>query len=146
MSKTRRSSRGLHAHAALVAGSVGAAFLLTLSPVWAATPAPTQTVPALLAKIKPLGQPIARVTVGTQIQVRGMVLNTDTKQHDAYLSATLLDAQRHVVGHAMGKAEDLKPGHTGSYTLTGTILASHWVAVRIKVTRVTENVGGAGTD
>ncbi len=120
---------------------------LTLPPVGvAAPPPPAQTAPALLAKIKLLGHPVARLTVGTQVRVQGMAMNADSKQHDAFLSATLFNGQGSVVGHALGKAEDLKPGRKVAYTLTGSVTAASWAMVRVKVTRVTENVGGAGTD
>ncbi len=100
----------------------------------------------MLAKIKLLGHPVARLTVGTQVRVQGMAMNADSKQHDAFLSATLFNGQGGVVGHAMGKAEDLKPGRKVAYALTGSVTAASWAMVRVKVTRVTENVGGAGTD
>jgi len=146
MTRARYSRRALYVRAIGAAGIACATCALTLPPAGAALPPPAQTAPALLAKIKLLGHPVARLTVGTQVRVQGMAMNADSKQHDAFLSATLFNGQGGVVGHAMGKAEDLKPGRKVAYALTGSVTAASWAMVRVKVTRVTENVGGAGTD
>ncbi len=148
MTRARYSRCALYLRTMVAAGIACAcnADALALSPAGAAAPPPAQTASALLAKIKLLGHPVARLTVGTQVRVQGMAMNADSKQHDAFLSATLFNGQGGVVGHAMGKAEDLKPGRKVAYTLTGSVTAASWAMVRVKVTRVTENVGGAGTD
>lgn len=146
MAASRLSRRALLARGLVAAGVVCGARLATVAAAWADAPRPAELAPALLAKIKLIGHAQARLTTGTQVRVSGYVMNTDAKQHDAYLAATLLDAHGHVVGRAAGKAEDLKPHKKTRYSVIGSASAPRWATVKVKVTRVTENVAGEGTD
>ncbi len=114
--------------------------------VWARAPRPGETAPALLHKMQLSGMPSAHLTVGTQVRVTGYVRNTDKKQHDVYLTATLLDARGQPVGHATGVADNVKPGARDRYSLIGSSTVPSWQRVTVRVTRVTENVAGEGSD
>lgn len=100
----------------------------------------------LTAAIQLVGQPAATITTGTAVQVTGQLHNTDQKQHDVYLQATMADASGKTVGTATGKAEDVHAGATVSYTLTGTVTQPTWSKVTVTITKVTENVNGTGSD
>ena len=146
MAASRLSRRTVLTRGLVAAGVTCGARLAMVTAAWAAAPRPAELAPALLAKIKLIGHPLARLTTGTQVRVSGYLMNTDAKQHDAYLAATLFDAHGRIVGRAAGKAEDLKSHKKTRYSVIGSTNAPRWATVKVKVTRVTENVAGEGAD
>ncbi len=95
---------------------------------------------------KMMGNPTAKVTTGTNVEVTGQVKNVDTKQHDVKLKATLTNASGQVVGTATGLADNIPGGGTEDYTLKGTLTQPTWSNVSVVITKVTENVDGKGGD
>lgn len=96
--------------------------------------------------IQLVGQPTAKITTGTNVEVTGQLRNTDKNQHDVFLQATLTDAGGKTIGTATGKAEDVHAGQTVTYTLQGTATQPTWSGVTVTITKVTENVNGTGSD
>ncbi len=113
-----------------------------------ATPSPTtQNVDAtatveetnLMQQMKLVGTPTVKTT-GTDYTVSGKIQNSDSKTHDIYVSATLLDASgKEVLTSTIFKVEDLDGGDTGSYTITGTGVPTNTkgLTARVSVVRVT---------
>ena len=92
-----------------------------------------------MQQMKLVGSPTVKTT-GTDYTVSGKIQNGDSKTHDIYVSATLLDASgKEVLTSTIFKVEDLDGGDTGSYTITGTDAPANTkgLTARVSVVRVT---------
>jgi hypothetical protein len=114
--------------------------------------APTSTTKAQEAALLPMmtlvGQPTAKIVSGHHtFEVVGHIKNGDTKQHDIYVQATLLDASGAIVGSTAFFNIDNVPGNgTASFTIQGTTIQPTWTTIQVKVVGVTENIGNSGGD
>lgn len=94
---------------------------------------------SLIQQMKQVGVPAIK-TVGTNYTVTGSIKNGDSKKHDIYVTATLLDASsKEVLTSTIFKVEDLDGGDTGSYTISGTDAPANvkGLTARVSVVRVT---------
>jgi hypothetical protein len=112
--------------------------------------APTSTINAKEAALIPMmtliGQPTAKIVSGNHtFEVDGHIKNGDTKQHDIYVQATLLDASGAIVGStAFFNVDNVRGGGTASFAIQGTTLQPTWSTIQVKVVGVSENVGTTG--
>jgi len=109
--------------------------------------APAQEA-ALLPMMTLVGQPTAKLVAGHHtFQVDGKIKNGDSKQHDIYVQAVLLDASGAIVGStAFFNVDNVPGGGTESFAIQGTTVQPTWTSVQIKVVGLTENLGGSGDD
>jgi hypothetical protein len=120
----------------------------------AASPTATHAVAALTntteATLIPMmtlvGKPTAKLVSGNHtFEVNGKIKNGDTKQHDIYVQATLLDASGTIVGSTAFFNVDNVPGSgTVSFAIQGTTLQPTWTSIQVKVVGVSENIGTTG--
>ncbi|SRR6266478_6311528 len=120
------------------------------------TPTATQAVgteasskeKALLPMMTLVGQPTAKLVSGHHsFEVDGKIKNGDTKQHDIYVQATLLDASGAIVGATAFFNVDNVPGDaTASFAIQGTTMQPTWASVQVKVVGLSENLGSSGGD
>ena len=114
--------------------------------------APTSTTNAQEAALIPMmtlvGQPTAKIVSGHHtFAVDGQIKNGDTKQHDIYVQATLLDASGAIVGSTAFFNVDNVPGDgTASFTIQGLTMQPTWTTIQVKVVGVAENIGNSGGD
>jgi hypothetical protein len=114
--------------------------------------APTSTTNAREAALIPMmtlvGQPTAKIVSGNQtFAVNGQIKNGDTKQHDIYMQATLLDASGAIVGStAFFNVDNVRGGGTASFTIQGLTMQPTWASIQVKVVGVSENIGTTGGD
>ena len=111
--------------------------------------APTNTrEAALIPMMTLLGLPTAKIVSGYHtFAVIGQIKNGDTKQHDIYVQATLLDASGAIVGSTAFFNIDNVPGSgTASFTIQGTTMQPTWTSIQVKVVGVSENLGTTGGD
>ncbi len=106
----------------------------------------TAAVTTLLPMMTLVGQPTAKLVSGHHVfEVIGKIKNGDTKQHDIYVQATLLDASGAIIGStAFFNVDDVPGGGTSSFTIQGTTLQPTWTTVQVKVVGLTENIGTSG--
>ena len=84
---------------------------------------------------------------GTTFEVVGQVKNGDTKQHDIYLQATLLDASgTKIATTTIQNVDNVAAGATETFTIQGTTTQPTWAQIRVTIIKVTENIGGSGSD
>ncbi len=110
-----------------------------------ASPA-TTTATALNSLMVLVGQPKAKMLQGTTFEVDGMLKNGDSKQHDIYLQVKLFDASGKQTGSAIENVDNVAGGATVNYAIQGTTSQPTWAKVEVTVQKVTENIGGSGTD
>lgn len=113
------------------------------------SPAATATAAesALIQAISFVGQPTAKIVSGTTFEIDGKLKNGDSKQHDIYIQASLLDKTGKIIASTQEENVDNVPGGaTVSFSIQGTTPQPTWDTIQIKVTKVTENVNGAGPD
>ena len=128
----------------------GGGDISTSSP--AATPAqskvsPTEAEVAVTRLITFVGQPTAKIVAGTTFEVDGAVRNGDSKQHDIYLQAALLDASGKTIATTAITNVDNVPGNgTENFALKGTTPQPNWASVKVTIQKVTENIAGSGSD
>jgi len=114
--------------------------------------APTTTTNAAQAALIPMmtlvGQPTAKIVSGHHtFEVDGQIKNGDSKQHDIYVQATLLDASGVIVGStAFFNVDNVPGGGTTSFAIRGTTMQPTWVTVQVKVVGLSENIGASGGD
>ena len=103
---------------------------------------------ALLPMMTLVGQPTAKLVTGHHIfEVVGKIKNGDTKQHDIYVQAILLDSTGAIIGStAFFNVDNVHGGGTGSFVIQGTTLQPTWSRIEVKVVGVAENLGGSGGD
>lgn len=108
----------------------------------------TAEVTALLPMMTVVGRPTARLVSGHHVfEVDGKIKNGDTKQHDIYVQAVLLDASGAIVGStAFFNVDNVPGGGTESFVIQGTTLQPTWASVQVKVVGLTENIGSSGGD
>ena len=107
----------------------------------------TATVTTVSKLITFVGQPKAKMLAGTTFEVVGQVKNGDTKQHDIYLQATLLDASgTKIATTTIENVDNIAAGATETFTIQGTTTQPTWAQVRVTLVKVTENIGGSGSD
>jgi len=95
-----------------------------------------------------VGQPTAKLVAGHHsFEVDGKIKNGDTKQHDIYVQAALLDASGAIVGATAFFNVDNVPGDaTASFAIQGTTMQPTWASVQVKVVGLSENLGSSGGD
>lgn len=104
------------------------------------------TEAALISKIKLMNSPTVKIT-GTTFMVTGQIKNGDTKQHDIFVQATLLDASgKAIATSTLLNIDNVAPAATVPYTIQGTTSQPDWSKVQVSVIKVSENVNGAGAD
>lgn len=114
--------------------------------------APTSTTNAREAALIPMmtlvGQPTAKIVSGHHtFAVDGQIKNGDTKQHDIYVQATLLDASGAIVGStAFFNVDNVPGGGTATFTIQGLTMQPTWNTIQVKVVGVSENIGTSGGD
>ena len=114
--------------------------------------APTGTTNAQEAALIPMmtlvGQPTAKIVSGHHtFAVDGQIKNGDTKQHDIYVQATLLDASGAIVGStAFFNVDNVPGGGTATFTIQGLTMQPTWTTIQVKVVGVSENIGTSGGD
>ena len=108
----------------------------------------TTTETTLLPMMVLVGQPTAKLVSGHHtFEVVGKIKNGDSKQHDIYVQATLLNASGAIIGStAFFNVDDVPGGGTESFTIQGVTLQPTWASVQVKVVGITENIGGSGDD
>jgi len=107
----------------------------------------TATVTTVSKLITFVGQPKAKMLAGTTFEVVGQVKNGDTKQHDIYLQATLLDASgTKIATTAIQNVDNVAAGSTETFSIQGTTTQPNWVQIRVTIIKVSENIGGSGSD
>ena len=122
-----------------------------------ASTSPASTQPALSPKtatvttvskfITFVGQPKAKMLAGTTFEVVGQVKNGDTKQHDIYLQATLLDASgTKIATTTIENVDNVAAGAIETFTIQGTTTQPTWAQIRVTIIKVTENIGDSGSD
>lgn len=131
--------------AACSADATGATSLSPTSPAPKASP--TMTEAMLMQAMVFVGKPAAKMDEGTTFEVDGQIKNGDSKQHDIYLQAFLLDASGKIIATTQPQNIDNVPGNTTvPYSIQGTTPQPTWASVEVKIFKVTENVNGTGTD
>src|SRR5438105_2515603 len=77
----------------------------------------TAAVTALLPMMTIVGQPTAKLVTGHHVfEVDGKIKNGDTKQHDIYVQAVLLDASGAIIGStAFFNIDNVPGGGTSSF-------------------------------
>jgi hypothetical protein len=125
--------------------SPGTSSTPTVVPPNAATA--TAEVQALIKQMSFVGTPTAKTVSGTTFEVDGMIKNGDSKQHDIFVEASLLDASgKSIVTTAPLNVDNVASGETVPYSIQGTTPQPTWTSVKVTIVSVTENVNGTGTD
>ena len=93
-----------------------------------------------------IGQPTVKMLTGSTFEAVGKVKNVDTFQHDITLQVVLTDASGKVIATGSQLLDNVKPGATIGYAVKGTTTQPAWTSVEVVVTKVSENIGGAGGD
>ncbi len=106
----------------------------------------TATAQALSQMVSLIGQPTAKIVSGTTFEVDGTVKNGDSKQHDIYLKVALLDASGNTIASVIHNVDNVAGEATVSYKIQGTTSQATWAKVVVTVAKVTENIGGSGSD
>lgn len=107
----------------------------------------TAAVQTLIKQMSFVGTPTAKIVSGTTFEVDGMIKNGDSKQHDIFVEASLLDASgKSIVTTAPLNVDNVAGGETVPYSIQGTTPQPTWASVKVTVVNVTENVNGTGTD
>src|SRR5207248_3658925 len=103
---------------------------------------------ALLPLMTLVGLPTAKIVSGHHtFEVDGKIKNGDTKQHDIYVLATLLDASGDIVGStAFFNVDNVPGGATASFAIQGTTMQPTWASIQVKVVGLSENLGSSGGD
>lgn len=107
----------------------------------------TAAVQALIKEMTFVGTPTAKIVSGTTFEVDGKIKNGDTKQHDIWIQAVLLDASRKSIATTTPyNVDDTPGGATVPFAVQGTTPQPTWASVKVTVVNVTENVNGTGPD
>jgi len=120
----------------------------TIVPTVNATATMNAQEAALLPMMTLVGKPTAKLVKGHHtFEVDGTIKNGDTKQHDIYVQATLLNASGAIVGSSAFFNVDNVPGKgTESFAIQGTTIPPNWTSIQVKVVSVSENIGTTGGD
>ena len=123
----------------------------TPTPTSASASGPGATATAaeasLIQQVTFVGTPTAKIVSGTTFAVSGKLKNGDDKQHDIYIQATLLDASGNVIATTTPfNVDNVLGGATVSFMVQGTTPQPTWTSVKVTVVKVSENIGGSGTD
>jgi hypothetical protein len=107
----------------------------------------TAAVQALIKEMTLVGTPTAKIVSGTTFEVDGHIKNGDTKQHDIFVTASLLDASgKAIVTTAPFNVDNVAGGETVPFAVQGTTPQPTWTDVKVTIVNVTENVNGTGPD
>jgi hypothetical protein len=107
----------------------------------------TATATTVSKLITFVGQPKAKMLAGTTFEVVGQVKNGDSKQHDIYLQATLLNASgTKIATTAIQNVDNVAAGATETFTIQGTTTQPTWTQIQLTIIKVSENIGGSGSD
>lgn len=107
----------------------------------------TAAVQALTKEMTIVGTPTAKIVSGTTFEVDGKIKNGDSKQHDIYIEASLLDASgKPIVTTTPYNVDNVAGGETVPFAVQGTTPQPTWASVKVTIVNVTENVNGAGPD
>jgi hypothetical protein len=107
---------------------------------------PTVTEAALIKEMIFVGSPAAKIVSGTTFEVDGKIKNGDDKQHDIYVKVVLLDAKGKQIATTTENVDNVAGGATVAYSIQGTTPQATWANVQVSVVKVTENIGGSGSD
>jgi hypothetical protein len=107
---------------------------------------PTVTESALIKEMTFVGSPTAKIVSGTTYEVNGKIKNGDDKRHDIYVKVALLDATGKLIATTTENVDDVAGGATVTYSIQGTTPQAIWANVQVSVVKVTENIGGSGSD
>lgn len=118
----------------------------TKAPAQQAVSPATATAQAIAQMIAFIGQPTAKIVSGTTFEVDGMLRNGDSHQHDIYVKVSLLDSSGNVIATTTDNVDNVAGGATVHYAIKGTTPQPTWAKVVVAVEKVTENIGGAGSD
>jgi len=119
----------------------------TATPTTPALNGASAAVQVLIKKMTFVGTPTARIVSGTTFEVDGKLKNGDTKQHDIWVQAVLLDASgKSIATTAPYNVDDTPGGATVPFAVQGTTPQPTWASVKVTVVNVTENVNGTGPD
>ncbi|HLZ80059.1 MAG TPA: FxLYD domain-containing protein [Ktedonobacteraceae bacterium] len=117
------------------------------APTQPAKPPTTTTVSTVLKSFTFVGQPTAKMLSGTTFQVDGTVKNGDSKQHDIFIQVTLLDASgTKIATTPLKNVDNIPGGATQTFTIQGTTTQPTWATVNVSIVKVSENIGGSGSD
>jgi hypothetical protein len=117
------------------------------APTQSAKPSATTTVSTVLKSITFVGQPTAKMLSGTTFQVNGIVKNGDSKQHDIFIQVTLLDATgAKIATTPIHNVDNVPGGATQTFTVQGTTTQPSWATLNVSIIKVSENIGGSGSD
>jgi hypothetical protein len=120
---------------------------VTATPTQVAISPATATVTAVIKLIALVGQPKAKMLTGTTFEVDGMVKNGDSKQHDIFLQATLLDASgAKIASTVIQNVDNVKGDATVPYSIQGSTTQPTWTRIQVTIIKVTENTGDSGSD
>jgi hypothetical protein len=107
----------------------------------------TAAVQALIKEMTLVDKPTAKIVSGTTFEVDGHIKNGDSKQHDIFITATLLDASgKAIVTTPPYNVDDVPGEATVPYAVQGTTPQPTWASVKVTIVNVAENVNGTGTD
>lgn len=107
----------------------------------------TAAVGALIKEMTIVGTPTAKIVSGTTFEVDGKIKNGDSKQHDIYIEASLLDASgKSIVTTTPYNVDNVAGGETVPFAVQGTTPQPTWASVKVTIVNVTENVNGTGPD
>ena len=106
----------------------------------------TATAQALAQMVAFIGQPTAKIVSGTTFEVDGMLKNGDSHQHDIYVKVSLLDSTGKVIASTVENVDNVPGGATVHYAIKGTTSQPTWAKVIVTIQKVTENIGGSGSD
>lgn len=109
-------------------------------------PNTTATVTALINIMTFVGKPTVKAGTGTTFEVDGQVKNGDSRQHDIFVKATLLNAAGTSIGEATTNVDNVAGGALVSFAISITASEPTWKTVQVSVVNVTENINGAGQD
>lgn len=118
----------------------------TKAPAQQAVSPATATAQAVIQMVAFIGQPTAKIVSGTTFEVDGMLKNGDSHQHDIYVKVSLLDSAGNVIATTSKNVDNVAGGATVHYAIKGTTPQPTWAKVVVTVEKVTENIGGAGSD
>ncbi len=117
------------------------------TPTQPVIPPATATASTILKSMSIIGQPTAKMLSGTTFEVDGTVKNGDDKQHDIFIQATLLDATGSKIATTpIHNVDNVAAGATQTFTIQGTTTQPTWAKIEITIIKVSENIGGSGSD
>jgi hypothetical protein len=113
------------------------------TPVTGNTNTPTNTQATVTKLIILVDKPTAQLVSGSTFEVDGQVKNSDTKQHDITLQATLFDASGKAITTVTKLVDNVPGGTIAKYAITGTTPLTTWQTVQVTIIKVSENINSS---